>query len=66
VGNSQSDARAEARKEIFEYPEVFYNRRRRHSSIGYVSPESAGRVEARAVSGQIVELAEDVCVAGSV
>ena len=30
--------RAEAREAIFEYIEVFYNRRRRHSSIGYVSP----------------------------
>jgi putative transposase len=31
--------RAEARSAIFEYLEVFYNRRRIHSSIGYVSPE---------------------------
>jgi putative transposase len=31
--------RAEARSAIFEYLEIFYNRRRRHSSIGYVSPE---------------------------
>lgn len=31
--------RAEARSAIFEYLEVFYNRRRRHSSIDYVSPE---------------------------
>lgn len=30
--------RAEARREIFEYIEVFYNRRRMHSSLGYVSP----------------------------
>jgi putative transposase len=30
--------RAEAREAIFEYIEVFYNRRRRHSTIGYVSP----------------------------
>lgn len=32
--------RAEARSAIFEYLEVFYNRRRLHSSIGYVSPEA--------------------------
>ena len=30
--------RAEARASIFEYIEVFYNRVRRHSSLGYVSP----------------------------
>jgi len=30
--------RAEARQDIFEYIEVFYNRRRRHSSLGYRSP----------------------------
>jgi len=31
--------RAEARYDVFEYIEVFYNRQRRHSSLGYVSPE---------------------------
>jgi transposase InsO family protein len=30
--------RAEARQDIFEYIEVFYNRERRHSSLGYLSP----------------------------
>ena len=30
--------RAEARTAIFEYLELFYNRRRRHSSLGYLSP----------------------------
>jgi putative transposase len=30
--------RSEARQAIFEYLEVFYNRQRRHSSLGYVSP----------------------------
>jgi len=28
----------EARPAVFEYIEVFYNRKRRHSSLGYVSP----------------------------
>lgn len=31
--------RAEARTAIFEYIEVFYNRQRIHSSLGYLSPE---------------------------
>jgi len=30
----------QARRSIFEYIEVFYNRKRLHSSLGYVSPES--------------------------
>lgn len=30
----------QARRSIFEYIEVFYNRQRRHSSLGYVSPEA--------------------------
>jgi len=32
--------REAARSAIFEYLEVFYNRRRLHSSLGYLSPES--------------------------
>ncbi len=34
----QWQTRAEARTAIFEYLEMFYNRRRRHSSLGYLSP----------------------------
>lgn len=33
------ETRKEARNSIFEYIEVFYNRRRRHSAIGYYSPQ---------------------------
>lgn len=29
----------ELRSSIFEYIEIFYNRQRRHSSLGYISPE---------------------------
>jgi transposase InsO family protein len=32
--------REDARRSIFEYIEVFYNRKRLHSSLGYVSPEA--------------------------
>ena len=30
--------REEARRDMFEYIEAFYNRSRRHSALGYVSP----------------------------
>jgi transposase InsO family protein len=33
-------SRLEARLSIFEYVEVFYNRKRRHSALGYRSPEA--------------------------
>jgi len=35
--------RAEARTALFEYIEGFYNRRRRHSSLDYLSPEAYER-----------------------
>jgi putative transposase len=38
VHRSDFATRAEARSEVFEYIEVFYNRWRRHSYLGYVSP----------------------------
>jgi putative transposase len=38
VHNCSFKSRNEARTAIFEYIEVFYNRQRRHSSLGYVSP----------------------------
>lgn len=31
-------SRAQTRNEVFEWIEVFYNRQRRHSSLGYLSP----------------------------
>lgn len=38
VGDRVFPSRAVARTEVFEYVEAFYNRTRRHSSLGYVSP----------------------------
>ena len=34
------ETRADARQSIFEYIEMFYNRQRRHSALGYRSPVS--------------------------
>ena len=38
AGSAMFDSKDEARAEIFEYLEVFYNRVRLHSSLGFVSP----------------------------
>lgn len=39
--------REKARAQVFEYIEVYYNRKRLHSTLGYLSPES---FEARKVA----------------
>jgi putative transposase len=38
-------SRDQARGELFEYIEVFYNRQRRHSALGYVSPAQYERAQ---------------------
>jgi len=38
VHHEDYQTRAEARASVFEYIEVFYNRLRRHSALGYLSP----------------------------
>lgn len=40
VNHEHYATRDEARQSIFEYIEVFYNRKRMHSSLGYQSPEA--------------------------
>ncbi len=45
IHHRRYQTREEARQEIFEYLEVFYNRQRRHSTLGYRSP---AEFEARA------------------
>lgn len=39
VFHEDYETRAKAKQDLFEYIEVFYNRRRRHSALGYRSPE---------------------------
>ena len=38
VHHRDYQTRDEARRDIFEYIEVFYNRQRRHSTLDYLSP----------------------------
>jgi putative transposase len=40
VNHERYETREEARQSIFEYIEVFYNRKRLHSSLNYMSPEA--------------------------
>lgn len=39
IHHSKFETRAEARRAIFDFIEIFYNRVRLHSSLGYLSPE---------------------------
>jgi transposase InsO family protein len=41
-------SRLEAKLSIFEYVEVFYNRKRRHSALGYSSPEQYAKLQSAA------------------
>ena len=43
--------RAEAIADIFQYIEVFYNRQRRHTTLGYHSPEHVETVASAATAG---------------
>lgn len=38
INHERYETRKEAMADIFNYIEVFYNRKRRHSSLGYLSP----------------------------
>jgi putative transposase len=38
VHHQRYGTREEAKRDIFDYIEGFYNRRRRHSTLGYLSP----------------------------
>ena len=41
VHRTRFQTRRQARAALFEYIEIFYNRQRRHSSIGYRTPAQA-------------------------
>lgn len=46
VDHEDYRTREQARQSLFEYIELFYNRRRRHSYLGYVSPDEYERASA--------------------
>ena len=45
VGNQVYSSREQARQALFEYLEMYYNRQRRHSTLGYVSPLVSEQME---------------------
>ena len=48
VHRTRFPTREAARRAIFEYVECFYNRRRRHSGVGFLTPAQAYEQMARA------------------
>ena len=44
------ESQAEARMAVFEFIEAWYNRKRRHSALGYLSPEEFERTAAQGAS----------------
>lgn len=46
VDDEDYRTREQAKQSLFEYIEVFYNRQRRHSYLGYVSPDEYERANA--------------------
>ena len=50
IYQNKYETRREAQRDIFEYIEIFYNRERLHSSIGYCSPEEYERLMLMKVS----------------
>ena len=45
----QFDSHSQANMELFDYIEVFYNQRRRHSTLGQISPAECEKRAARRV-----------------
>jgi len=40
LGDPIWETRTAARAAVFDYIEIWYNRQRRHSTLGYLSPET--------------------------
>ena len=50
VYRTRFETRDQARSEVFRWIEIWYNRQRRHSTLGYMSPEAYERHHQRTVS----------------
>jgi len=46
------ESHADAKRKLFDYIEIFYNQKRRHSSLGYISPADFERLQAEVQRGQ--------------
>jgi Integrase core domain len=58
--------RAEARAAVFEYIEAWYNPRRRHSTLGYLSPAEFERHHAQLTVGRVSTARDIIAGNGSV
>lgn len=56
LGDPHFGSRAEARAVLFEYIEIFFNRQRLHSSIGYRTP-----VEFESIDAQSTRSSTNTC-----
>ena len=43
IHGERFDTRAQAKAQVFDYIEVYYNRNRLHSTLGYLSPDEFER-----------------------
>ena len=56
VYQSRWNTRTYARNEVFEYIELFYNRQRRHSALGYLSPNQFEHLASRHALQSVLRL----------
>ena len=59
VHRSRWSTRTQARNELFEYIELFYNRQRRHSALGYLSPNEFEHLANRHALKPVLRLPND-------